>query len=191
MTFYQKTPKCLNSQSVLFPLLNPCYVYVSDFVLVWEVKSHRKRRAQCEREPKEDEEQVVQEESRSEKRKAQLARWRDKFIQNLQTTGLLLEKVHHHHIFPQNLYYRPTSMLQNLSGFCVLVLFLLPGRIIQFKKDSTLFEAQCSLGGVGVLCRGIMPQSTTTGQIYCTIPAGFSNLFSPFLIQSTSAESLQ
>ncbi|KAM9445425.1 anoctamin-7 [Clarias gariepinus] len=63
-----------------------------DFVLVWEVKSHRKRRAQCEREPKEDEEQVVQEESRSEKRKAQLARWRDKFIQNLQTTGLLLEK---------------------------------------------------------------------------------------------------
>ncbi|KAF4078087.1 hypothetical protein AMELA_G00195440 [Ameiurus melas] len=65
-----------------------------DFVLVWEVKSRRKRRARCEGsgEPREDEEQVIQEESRSDKRKAQLARWRDKFIQNLQSAGLLLEK---------------------------------------------------------------------------------------------------
>ncbi|TSR39555.1 Pleckstrin homology domain-containing family M member 2 [Bagarius yarrelli] len=65
-----------------------------DFVLVWEVKSRRKRRDQRagSREPQEDEEQVIQEESRSEKRKAQLARWRDKFIQNLQSANLLLEK---------------------------------------------------------------------------------------------------
>ncbi|KAI5095678.1 anoctamin-7 [Silurus meridionalis] len=65
-----------------------------DFVLVWEVKSRRKRRTQCEGPGKtrEDEEQVIPEESRSEKRKAQLTRWRDKFIQNLQIAGLLLEK---------------------------------------------------------------------------------------------------
>lgn len=76
--------------------MNTCCVDISDFVLVWEVKSRRKRRAQCQgsAEPQEDEEQVIQEESRSEKRKAQLARWRDKFIQNLQNAGLLLEKVY-------------------------------------------------------------------------------------------------
>lgn len=86
---------------VLFPFMS-C-LYVSDFVLVWEVKSRRKRRAQSEGsgEPQEDgEEQVIKEESRSEKRKAQLARWRDKFIQNLQSAGLLLEKVQlSYHVF--------------------------------------------------------------------------------------------
>lgn len=45
-------------------------------------------------------------------------------------------------------------------------MFLLPGGIIQCKKNSTLFKAQCSLGGVGVLCWGIMPQGTTTGQLF-------------------------
>lgn len=37
--------------------------------------------------------EAAHEESRSEKRKAQLARWRDIFIQNLQSAGLLMEKV--------------------------------------------------------------------------------------------------
>lgn len=71
-------------------------VFVLDFVLVWEVKSRRKRRAQSEGsgEPQEDEEHAIHEESRSEKRKAQLARWRDRFIQNVQSAGLLLEKVY-------------------------------------------------------------------------------------------------
>uniref|UniRef100_A0A8B9LU19 Anoctamin n=1 Tax=Astyanax mexicanus TaxID=7994 RepID=A0A8B9LU19_ASTMX len=72
------------------------YGCVSDYVLVWEIKSRRKRRARGKgRGEAEDEEelQAAQEESRSEKRKAQLARWRDRFIQNIQSAGLLLEKV--------------------------------------------------------------------------------------------------
>lgn len=68
---------------------------VTDFVLVWEVKSRKKRRSKSKShaETAVDEEEAAQEESRSEKRKAQLARWRDKFIQNLQSASLLLEKV--------------------------------------------------------------------------------------------------
>uniref|UniRef100_A0A8D3CA41 Anoctamin n=1 Tax=Scophthalmus maximus TaxID=52904 RepID=A0A8D3CA41_SCOMX len=42
-----------------------------DFVLVWEVRSRRKR---------------------SERRKAQLAQWRERFVQNLESAGLLMEK---------------------------------------------------------------------------------------------------
>ncbi|XP_072553513.1 anoctamin-7 isoform X3 [Salminus brasiliensis] len=66
-----------------------------DFVLVWEIKSRRKRRARGKGRGEaevEEEVQAAQEESRSEKRKAQLARWRDRFIQNVQAAGLLLEK---------------------------------------------------------------------------------------------------
>uniref|UniRef100_A0A8C1NMJ2 Anoctamin n=1 Tax=Cyprinus carpio TaxID=7962 RepID=A0A8C1NMJ2_CYPCA len=37
----------------------------------------------------------LQEESRSERRKAQLAQWRDKFIQNLQSAGLVKKTVHY------------------------------------------------------------------------------------------------
>lgn len=68
---------------------------VLDFVLVWEVKSRRKRRAQGggSGEAQQDEEHGIHQEGRSEKRKAQLARWRDRFIQNVQSAGLLLEKV--------------------------------------------------------------------------------------------------
>lgn len=141
-------------------------VYVSDFVLVWEVKSRRKRRAQSEgsAEPREDEEQVIQEESRSEKRKAQLARWRDRFIQNVQSAGLLLEKVQLFIMFLIRTWVR-----DHLKYYvtCISIVrfgwFPLPGGIIQCKKDSTLSEAECSMGGIGVLCWGIMPQSTATG----------------------------
>ncbi|KAG7472737.1 hypothetical protein MATL_G00112120 [Megalops atlanticus] len=65
-----------------------------DFVLVWEVRSRRKRRS---RQRGRDEragqvEGGAEEASRSERRKALLARWRDKFTHNLQRAGLLLEK---------------------------------------------------------------------------------------------------
>ncbi|XP_016321973.1 anoctamin-7-like [Sinocyclocheilus anshuiensis] len=65
-----------------------------DFVLVWEVKVRRKRRSrgQSQGEAAEEAVEAAQEESRSERRKAQLARWRHKFIQNLQSAGLLMEK---------------------------------------------------------------------------------------------------
>lgn len=63
-----------------------------DFVLVWEVKVRRKRRSRGQAEASEGAAEPAQEESRSERRKAQLARWRDKFILNLQTAGLLMEK---------------------------------------------------------------------------------------------------
>ncbi|XP_056589437.1 anoctamin-7 isoform X1 [Triplophysa dalaica] len=63
-----------------------------DFVLVWEVKVRRKRRSRGQGEATVEGEEGVQEESRSEKRKAQLARSRDKFIQNIQNAGLLMEK---------------------------------------------------------------------------------------------------
>lgn len=64
-------------------------------MLVWEVKVRRKRRSrgQPQEEAAEEGVEAAQEESRSERRKAQLARWRDKFIQNLQSAGLLMEKV--------------------------------------------------------------------------------------------------
>ncbi len=52
----------------------------------------RKRRSRGQSQGEEAVE-AAHEESRSEKRKAQLARWRDKFIQNLQSAGLLMEKV--------------------------------------------------------------------------------------------------
>ncbi|XP_036388323.1 anoctamin-7 isoform X2 [Megalops cyprinoides] len=65
-----------------------------DFVLVWEVRSRRKRRS---RQRGRDEragqvEGGAEEASRSERRKALLALWRDKFTHNLQRAGLLLEK---------------------------------------------------------------------------------------------------
>ncbi|KAI2649747.1 Anoctamin-7 [Labeo rohita] len=65
-----------------------------DFVLVWEVKVRRKRRSrgQSQGEAAEGTADAAQEESRSERRKAQLAQWRDKFIQNVQSAGLLMEK---------------------------------------------------------------------------------------------------
>ncbi|KAG7242477.1 hypothetical protein INR49_021520, partial [Caranx melampygus] len=65
-----------------------------DFVLVWEVRSRRKRRGKGKSEAPCEEEGAVppEESSRSERRKAQLAQWRDKFIQNLTSVGLLMEK---------------------------------------------------------------------------------------------------
>uniref|UniRef100_A0A672HD48 Anoctamin n=1 Tax=Salarias fasciatus TaxID=181472 RepID=A0A672HD48_SALFA len=48
------------------------FILVLDFVLVWEIRSRRKRR--------------------SERRKAQLAQWREKFVENLESVGLLMEK---------------------------------------------------------------------------------------------------
>ncbi|XP_016340256.1 anoctamin-7-like [Sinocyclocheilus anshuiensis] len=62
-----------------------------DFVLVWEVMVRRKCRSRGQSQGEEAVE-AAQEESRSERRKAQLAQWRDKFIQNLQSAGLLMEK---------------------------------------------------------------------------------------------------
>lgn len=66
-----------------------------DFVLVWEVRSRRKRRGKGKSEVtgKEGEAMPSEENSRSERRKAQLAQWREKFVQNLESTGLLMEKV--------------------------------------------------------------------------------------------------
>ncbi|KAJ8371019.1 hypothetical protein SKAU_G00110470 [Synaphobranchus kaupii] len=63
-----------------------------DFVLVWEVRSRRKRRSRVRAGGAEQAEGAAEEASRSEQRKAQQARWRDKFIHNLQNAGLLLEK---------------------------------------------------------------------------------------------------
>lgn len=62
-----------------------------DFVLVWEVRSRRKRRGKATGE--EGEAVPHQENSRSERRKAQLAQWREKFVQNLEGAGLVMEKV--------------------------------------------------------------------------------------------------
>lgn len=66
-----------------------------DFVLVWEVRSRRKRRGKGKSEvtSKEGEAMPSEENSRSERRKAQLAQWREKFVQNLEGAGLLMEKV--------------------------------------------------------------------------------------------------
>lgn len=66
-----------------------------DFVLVWEVRSRRKRRGKGKSEVTGEEGEAVptEENSRSERRKAQLAQWREKFVQNLESAGLLMEKV--------------------------------------------------------------------------------------------------
>ncbi|XP_031422222.1 anoctamin-7 isoform X1 [Clupea harengus] len=65
-----------------------------DFVLVWEVKSRRKRRSRgkSQGEAGAPGEEAAQQESRSEKKKAMQARVRERFIHHLQTSGLLLEK---------------------------------------------------------------------------------------------------
>ena len=65
----------------------------SDFVLVWEVRSRRKRRGKGKVTSGEGEAAPTEESSRSERRKAQLAQWREKFVQNLESAGLLMEKV--------------------------------------------------------------------------------------------------
>lgn len=67
----------------------------SDFVLAWEVRSRRKRRGKGKSEAIGGEGGSVptEENSRSERRKAQLAAWREKFVQNLEGAGLLMEKV--------------------------------------------------------------------------------------------------
>lgn len=66
-----------------------------DFVLVWEVRSRRKRRGKGKSQVTGEEGEGVpaEENSRSERRKAQLAQWREKFVQNLESAGLLMEKV--------------------------------------------------------------------------------------------------
>lgn len=79
----------------LYPVTT-CISCVVDFVLVWEVRSRRKRRGGKGREEEEQQQQqadVKVESSRSERRKAQMAQWREKFVQNLQSAGLLMEKV--------------------------------------------------------------------------------------------------
>ncbi|XP_061591032.1 anoctamin-7 [Cololabis saira] len=65
-----------------------------DFVLVWEIRARRKRRGKGRAEVTGGEGDAVPpgESSRSERRKAQLAQWRDKFVQNLEMAGLLMEK---------------------------------------------------------------------------------------------------
>uniref|UniRef100_A0A3B4EAQ2 Anoctamin n=1 Tax=Pygocentrus nattereri TaxID=42514 RepID=A0A3B4EAQ2_PYGNA len=68
-----------------------CLPY-TDYTVTLDVCSIARGKGRGEAEEVE-EVQAAQEESRSEKRKAQLARWRDKFIQNIQSAGLLLEKV--------------------------------------------------------------------------------------------------
>uniref|UniRef100_A0A8C6TE89 Anoctamin n=1 Tax=Neogobius melanostomus TaxID=47308 RepID=A0A8C6TE89_9GOBI len=61
----------------------------SDFVLVWEVRTRRKRRSKL----KDSEAEASAEgNSRAELRRAQLEQWRDRFTQNLQAAGLLMEK---------------------------------------------------------------------------------------------------
>lgn len=64
-----------------------------DFVLVWEIRSRRKRRGKGKVTGEEGEALPTEERSRSERRKAQLAQWREKFVQNLESVGLLMEKV--------------------------------------------------------------------------------------------------
>uniref|UniRef100_A0A3B4ZKY2 Anoctamin n=1 Tax=Stegastes partitus TaxID=144197 RepID=A0A3B4ZKY2_9TELE len=69
------------------------------FVLVWEIRSRRKRRGKGKSEMNAQEGEdaaaaaaAAEESSRSERRKAQLAQWREKFVQNLESVGLLMEK---------------------------------------------------------------------------------------------------
>lgn len=67
-----------------------------DFVLVWEIRSRRKRRGKGKAAGEEEgQAEVKVENSRSERRKAQMAQWREKFVQNLESAGLLMEKVLH------------------------------------------------------------------------------------------------
>ncbi|XP_068589972.1 anoctamin-7 isoform X2 [Cebidichthys violaceus] len=65
-----------------------------DFVLVWEVCSRRKRRGKEKSQGTAEEGKAApkEENSRSERRKVQLAQWREKFVQNLESAGLLMEK---------------------------------------------------------------------------------------------------
>ncbi|KAJ8257710.1 hypothetical protein GJAV_G00188860 [Gymnothorax javanicus] len=65
-----------------------------DFVLVWEVRTRRKRRSRTrgQGEGVEQGQGGPEGASRSDLWRAQQGRWRDKFIQNLQGVGLLMEK---------------------------------------------------------------------------------------------------
>ncbi|KAI9531133.1 hypothetical protein NQZ68_000628 [Dissostichus eleginoides] len=65
-----------------------------DFVLVWETRSRKKRRGKGKSEVTGEEGDAAPSEksSRSERRKAQLAQWREKFVQNLESAGLVMEK---------------------------------------------------------------------------------------------------
>lgn len=65
-----------------------------DFVLVWEIHSQRKRRGKRTMSSEEGGAMPKSKSnSRSDRRKAQLAQWREKFFQNLESAGLLMEKV--------------------------------------------------------------------------------------------------
>lgn len=66
-----------------------------DFVLVWEIRSRRKKRGKTKSRGNAEgaEAAPAEENNRSERRKAQLAQWREKFVQNLESAGLLMEKV--------------------------------------------------------------------------------------------------
>lgn len=63
--------------------------------MVWEIRSRRKRREKGTNMATSEEGEAVptEESSRSERRKAQLAQWREKFVQNLESVGLVMEKV--------------------------------------------------------------------------------------------------
>ncbi|CAL8400741.1 unnamed protein product, partial [Boreogadus saida] len=61
-----------------------------DFVLVWEVRHRKKRRSK--RKADGEEPAPSQKTTSSQQRKELLAQWRERFVQNLQTAGLLLEK---------------------------------------------------------------------------------------------------
>ncbi|XP_029013262.1 anoctamin-7 isoform X2 [Betta splendens] len=64
-----------------------------DFVLVWEVRSQKKRRGKGKiGTGKGGEAEPSEQNSRAERRKAQLAQWRDRFVENLESAGLLMEK---------------------------------------------------------------------------------------------------
>ncbi|XP_040049243.2 anoctamin-7 isoform X2 [Gasterosteus aculeatus] len=65
-----------------------------DFVLVWEIRSRRKKRGKTKSRGNAEgaEAAPAEENNRSERRKAQLAQWREKFVQNLESAGLLMEK---------------------------------------------------------------------------------------------------
>lgn len=79
----------------MYPITT-CISCVVDFVLVWEVRSRKKKRRGGKGKEEEEQQQqadVKMESSRSERRKAQMAQWREKFVQNLQSAGLLMEKV--------------------------------------------------------------------------------------------------
>lgn len=62
---------------------------------MWEIRLRKKRREKGKNiAPGVEREAVPTEESsRSERRTAQLAQWREKFVQNLESVGLLMEKV--------------------------------------------------------------------------------------------------